>query len=350
MGKAVALPSVRVSTERTTTTGTSDSIYGGAGDKPHLGGFTDLDHHGVSPATWKWMVTYLGVHSVLDVGCGRGISTSWFHFHQVEVLCVEGSHDAVEKTVLPNRELIVEHDFSRGPWWPEKTYDAIWCVEFLEHVSSAKPARTLYDVLCTPLRTVRIVSLNFGCLIFLTCRYAYCLILPGKVGRNFQKNYITAFRKAAVIIVTHSEWGGHHHVEVHDDAYWIEKFTMFGFTYSETLTQKLRNAATQEKNTCCAPNGVTLNAQHVWLRGQVFINPAVAALPQHAHILAEPGCYDTNENGTVHLECGRSLNGDTTSESVVPETFRAFALTQAQDDAWMAHLKPLVVQKGQDGA
>jgi hypothetical protein len=150
--------------------------------------------------------------------------------------------------------------------------------------------------------------------------------------------------------VTHSEWGGHHHVEVHDDAYWIEKFTMFGFIYSETLTQKLRKAATQEKHTCCAPNGVKLNAQHVWLRGQVFINPAVAALPQHAHILAEPGCYDTNENGTVHLECGRSLNGDITSESAVPETFRAFKLTQAQDDAWMAHLKPLVVQKDPDGA
>jgi 2-polyprenyl-3-methyl-5-hydroxy-6-metoxy-1,4-benzoquinol methylase len=115
----------------------SDERYGGKGDKPHLGGFTDLDHHGVSPASWKWMVEYMGVHSVLDVGCGRGISTSWFYFHGVEVLCAEGSHDAIENTVLPDKSLIVEHDFSRGPWWPEKTYDAVWCVEFLEHVSKA---------------------------------------------------------------------------------------------------------------------------------------------------------------------------------------------------------------------
>jgi Methyltransferase domain len=130
-GKAVALPSVRVSSDAVK----SDKIYGGHGDKPHLGGFTDLDHHGVSPAVWKWMITDMGVHSLLDVGCGRGISTSWFYFHGVDVQCVEGSHDAIQNTVMPDPSRIVEHDFSRGPWWPDKTYDAVWCVEFLEHVS-----------------------------------------------------------------------------------------------------------------------------------------------------------------------------------------------------------------------
>ena len=47
---------------------------------------------------------------------------------------MEGSHDGVMKSLLPP-ELIVEHDFSRGPWWPEETYDAAWSVEFLEHVA-----------------------------------------------------------------------------------------------------------------------------------------------------------------------------------------------------------------------
>jgi 2-polyprenyl-3-methyl-5-hydroxy-6-metoxy-1,4-benzoquinol methylase len=129
-GKAIALSSIRVAKEEFK----SDERYGGKGDKSHLGGFTDMDHHGISPAVWKWMMTYIGVHSLLDVGCGRGISTSWFYFHGADVLCVEGSHDAVENTVIPDTSLIVEHDFSRGPWWPEKTYDAVWCVEFLEHV------------------------------------------------------------------------------------------------------------------------------------------------------------------------------------------------------------------------
>jgi hypothetical protein len=131
-GKAMALPSIRVRKD----TSLPETIYGGKGDKPHLGGFTDMDHHGVSPKAWSWMVKNVGVKSVIDVGCGRGISTSWFYFHGLDVLCAEGSHDAIENTMLPDPSLIVEHDFSQGPWWPEKTYDAVWCVEFLEHVST----------------------------------------------------------------------------------------------------------------------------------------------------------------------------------------------------------------------
>jgi 2-polyprenyl-3-methyl-5-hydroxy-6-metoxy-1,4-benzoquinol methylase len=93
-------------------------IYGGKGDAKHLGGFTEIDIQGISPAVWKHMVTYFGVKSLLDVGCGRGISTSWFALHGVDALCVEGSHDAVLNSVLPDpSKQIVEHDFSRGPWW-----------------------------------------------------------------------------------------------------------------------------------------------------------------------------------------------------------------------------------------
>lgn len=132
LGEAVALPSIRSDAENATR----DTRYGGQGDKPHLGGFVEVDMHGISPATWNFMLETIGVKSVVDVGCGRGISTSWFLMHGVDALCVEGSHDAAEKTMLldPARQM-VEHDFSRGPWWPKKTYDAVWCVEFLEHVS-----------------------------------------------------------------------------------------------------------------------------------------------------------------------------------------------------------------------
>lgn len=134
-GEAVPLPSIRTAKDESVTT--QRSIYGGAGDKKHLGGFTDIDTGGISPRAWKWMVQRMNIHSVLDVGCGRGISTTWFHFHGLQVLCVEGSHDARERTLLPDPDTqMVEHDFARGPWWPGRTFDAVWCVEFLEHVSS----------------------------------------------------------------------------------------------------------------------------------------------------------------------------------------------------------------------
>lgn len=73
------------------------------------------DHKGVSNMTWDYMIGILGVKSVLDIGCGRGISTSYFLSKGVKVLCVEGSHDAVLHSFLP-QALIVEHDYTRGPW------------------------------------------------------------------------------------------------------------------------------------------------------------------------------------------------------------------------------------------
>lgn len=219
-GKAEPLPSVRV---ENTDEAVDDkrNIYGGKGDKAHLGGFTDIDLHGISPDVWKYMITNLGVHSMMDVGCGRGISTSWFLLHGCDVLCVEGSHDAVQNSVLPDVENhVVEHDFSRGTWWPERTYDAVWSVEFLEHV-----------------------------------------------GVQYHFNYITTFRKAALIFVTSSRWGGWHHVEVHQDDWWIQKYQSYGLIYDATLTEAVRNVSKFENyNGKKAPNGEPYNAQHVRLR------------------------------------------------------------------------------------
>lgn len=73
----------------------------------------------------------------------------------MRVFCAEGSHDAITNTMLPDpNNQLIEHDFSRGPWWPEKTYDVAWSVEFWGH---------------------------------------------GKL--QYMPNYITAFRKAAMVVV-----------------------------------------------------------------------------------------------------------------------------------------------------
>ena len=81
---------------------------------------------------------------------------------KADVLCFERSHDGIKRSILPNPSTqVVEHDFSRGPWWPEKTHDVTWSVEFLEHVN---------------------------------LQYHY--------------NYVTALRKAALTFVTNSSGGG----------------------------------------------------------------------------------------------------------------------------------------------
>mmetsp|Transcript_16872 Transcript_16872/g.26486 ORF Transcript_16872/g.26486 Transcript_16872/m.26486 type:complete len:286 (-) Transcript_16872:821-1678(-) len=143
-GIATPLPSIPITPQEETSM--QRSIYGGKGDKAHLGGFTAFDPMGVSPTLWTHMISHLGVKSLLDLGCGRGISTSWFVLHGLEyVVCAEGSHDAVTQSLLPQLKEakddanvkeydLVEHDFSRGPWWPERTVDVAWCIEFTEHV------------------------------------------------------------------------------------------------------------------------------------------------------------------------------------------------------------------------
>jgi Methyltransferase domain len=135
-GEAKPLPSIRIEDPNEDALRTAGSTkYGGQGDKAHLGGFTLYDGFGVSPATWNDMMQYVGVKSIMDVGCGKGLSTLYFLEHGADVLCLEGSHDAVTQTYLPDPATqVVEHDFSRCPYWPAKTYDAVWSVEFLEHV------------------------------------------------------------------------------------------------------------------------------------------------------------------------------------------------------------------------
>ena len=292
-GKAENLPSVRV-TGSTEAVDDKRKIYGGAGDKKHLGGFVEMDLHGISPAAWKHMIESYGVHSVLDVGCGRGISTLWFLKHGVDILCAEGSHDAVEQSMLPDpANQIVEHDFSRAPWWPEKTYDAVWSVEFLEHV-----------------------------------------------GVQYHFNYIAAFRKCALIFVTSSRNGGWHHTEVHFDDWWIRKYEAYGFRYSPELTKEIRQTASSEKSkSLTAPNGGKYNAQHIWLSMKVFINPAVASLPQHAHLFPEFGCF--NGRG-VHRECGTGKGGEL--ETPLPKSFYPLKLTPEMDKAWEEEVKRHIKQ------
>jgi Methyltransferase domain len=301
-GLAVALPSVRVAAPEqeedpvaAAAAATRGEYYGGKGDKNHLGGFANkgIDMEGVSPAAWKWMVHRHGIHTLLDVGCGRGISTAWFQAHGVDANCVEGSHDAIEQTVLDSPALrVTEHDFSRGPWWPPRTVDAVWCVELLEHVS-----------------------------------------------RNFHTNLMPTFRSAALVYATHSHWGGWHHVEIHSTDWWIARFQSYGFVYSQYLTDEIRGAAISHKDDP-TPNGGTYSATHLWSTMMVFINPTVASLPEHSHLLSENGCYNMNrEQG--NRRCGNvtDIPPDEKEalkrlESTLPPHYESLPLTDEMDAEW----------------
>jgi len=224
--------------------------YGGKNDAAHLGGWLDRDNNTVSLSLYNFLMGPMAVKSVIDVGCGRGFTPNYFRKHGARVLCVEGSRDAVSQSLLP-QNLIVEHDFSRGPWWPSQTFDVAWSTEFLEHV-----------------------------------------------GRQYMRNYMPIFKKAALIFVTSSAFGGWHHVEVNADWWWRGRFISNGFVFSQELTDIVRSVCTT------GDHFENTNAQLLKARLLVFINPAVASLEQHDHLFGGHGCFSgENDNRDGGAPC-----------------------------------------------
>lgn len=147
-------------------------------------------------------------------------------------------------------------------------------------------------------------------------------------------------------------WGGWHHVEVHTDDWWITKFQMYGFVYSPHLTQTIRENAQPEKQITTNLTGAKdgrYNAQHIWLHMMVFINPEVASLPQHAHLMAEEGCYKdktvdrSGKKVLIHRECGTGRNNQ--HETKLPDEFKPIRIDNPEKkredwEAWVnSHIK-----------
>jgi len=172
--------------------------YMGGGEPEHVGGFLKNDPKSFEPVLWTWMVDVLGAWSMIDVGCGRGISTKWFLDKGLDVTCVEGSPSGVETTEVPGK--VIEHDYTKGPWWDhEKTWDFAWSCEFLEHM----------DV-------------------------------------EYVDNYMATFARARLIFATHSTWGGWHHATIREMWWWIELFRDYGFEFMPQLTMVTRRLIERE--------------------------------------------------------------------------------------------------------
>jgi SAM-dependent methyltransferase len=69
--------------------------------------------------------------SVLDVGCGTGISLDYFQRKGARVRGLEGSALAISKARHPN--LISLHDLS-APLQLDEKFDLVWCFEVAEHI------------------------------------------------------------------------------------------------------------------------------------------------------------------------------------------------------------------------
>ena len=118
-GEAPTVPGARV-VDPAVESRRQEGRYGGLGDSAHLGGFfAGLDISGLSPMVWRRMVQTYNVKSVLELGCGRAYATAWFETHGLKARGVDGSADAIAHSAIPaerRSQILVEHDFARGPW------------------------------------------------------------------------------------------------------------------------------------------------------------------------------------------------------------------------------------------
>lgn len=135
-----------------------------------------------------------------------------------------------------------------------------------------------------------------------------CIFLLSKRATNDQNNFLFFPCTSNVSIMWFSLLQKRHHTEIHNDEWWINKFEMYGFKYSQSLTTKARKITDEERSKKIPlpiqdEDGQTkvYQADHLIFTLLVFINPLVASKPEHQHLLAEPGCYKArNEN----VQCG----------------------------------------------
>jgi len=155
-------------------------------DISHLGGGTLVgDPNTFTPDVWSKLITKYCITSVLDIGSSVGVNAKWFLDNGIDAEAIEGLPEYIEKTVLP-RERMHEHDYTLGPYIPDRIFDLGLCTEFVEHVDA-----------------------------------------------RYVNNFLETFKKCRYLLLSHATpgQGGVHHVNEQPTEYWIKHMESIGFIH-----------------------------------------------------------------------------------------------------------------------
>ena len=164
------------------------------GHKYHPGGsLAGGDPWLVETDVWDYCIGTLNVKTVLDIGCGEGHTAHYFADKGCHVVAVDADHTAIRESVYP----VVWHDFKQGGFSGGQM-DMVYMSEFVEHL----PEQFLPNLGETLLRTNLVVM-----------TYAP----PGNEGVG--------------------------HINLQDEAYWVDWFAQRGFRKDDGTTQAIRGLA-----------------------------------------------------------------------------------------------------------
>jgi len=164
-------------------------------ENPHLGGsFEGGDSGTWAPELWNFLIDDLSIKSMIDVGCGEGLTIGQFKNRNVEGIGVEGLQESINRSKV--KECIIKHDYTKGPVKIDKIYDFCWSCEFVEHVDE-----------------------------------------------EYAMNFIDTFKNTKYLAMTHAfpNQPGHHHVNCQNSEYWIKLLEENNFKYNNDYTLKLRS-------------------------------------------------------------------------------------------------------------
>ncbi len=163
--------------------------------EPHLGG-----HFGktiLDKGALLFLKKQFSVKTMIDVGCGPGGQVELARQYGIDAIGIDGDY-----TLKLNKPYFFLHDFTKGNFPCEHSFDLAWCVEFLEHVEE-----------------------------------------------KYQAFFMDTLQKAKVVACTSAPpgWIGHHHVNCREQDYWIKVFAKYGFAFDAANTERLKERSSMRR-------------------------------------------------------------------------------------------------------
>lgn len=173
-----------------------------------FGGFVASGHPATFwPKTWAKVHDDYNIKTVVDIGCGSGVSTTfWKDTLNCDVLGIDGFVSNTSLRLFP----FIANDYNKASALTDQQFDLCICSEFAEHVLAENQYLFLKD--------------------FTHAKY---LMFNAATPNQAVEDIANGFE-------------AHNHVNERSVPYWIKHIERFGFTYDHDYSMELRKTSYQD--------------------------------------------------------------------------------------------------------